>query len=272
METNMKQATFDKLRSIIYDESGITIGDNKMSLVCARINKRIRTLELQSYEEYLDYLISDDPEGEMIQLLDVISTNTTHFFREEAHFEFFGEQLRKWHHSGQKKFRVWCAASSSGEEPYTLAMTMQEVLGHDSQVDMKILATDISTKILTDARAGRYDEKKISGIPKSMVAKYFNKMNSPKGVVYEAAPNIKNMISFKRLNLSTPPFPMKGPLDFVFCRNVMIYFDKLVRSKLVGDVHRLLKSDGVFIIGHSESLSGVSSQFKIIQPAVYLKD
>lgn len=267
----MKRSTFNKLRDIVYKESGIALGENKMALVCSRINKRIRILGLGSYEDYLNYLLSEDPEGEIIQLLDVISTNTTQFFREAIHFEFFGEQLRKWHHSGQKRFRVWCAASSSGEEPYTLAMTMQEVLGHDPQVDMKILATDISTKILKIAMGGQYEAEKMKGVPKSLLTKYFSKVNVGGAVKYEASPIIRRMISFKRLNLSTPPFPMKGPLDFVFCRNVMIYFDKQVRSRLVEDIYRILRPNGYLIIGHSETLSGVSTSYKTIQPAVFLK-
>jgi len=267
----MKTATFNKLREIVYQESGITLGENKMALVCARINKRIRALSLSSYEDYLKYLLSEDPEGEIIQLLDVISTNTTHFFREAVHFEFFGEQLRQWHHAGQTKFRVWCAASSSGEEPYTLAMTMQEVLGHDSRVDMKILATDISTKILKMASAGVYDEEKVKGIPNSMLKKYFSAEKSEDEKIYRVKPIIRDMISFKRLNLSTPPFPMKGPLDFVFCRNVMIYFDSLVRSRLVGGARKILRPDGFLIIGHSESLNGISDGYKPVRPSIYLK-
>ena len=267
----MKTSTFNELRSIVYRESGITLGDNKMALVCARINKRIRALQLDGYEEYLAYLLSSDPEGEIIQLLDVISTNTTHFFREASHFEFFGEALRKWHHAGQKKFRVWCAASSSGEEPYTLAMTMQEVLGHDSQVDMKILATDISTKILRMAMNGQYEQGKVDGIPNSMLGKYFSKGADGGKTVYTAKPILKNMLSFKRLNLSTPPFPMKGPLDFVFCRNVMIYFDTKVRSNLVAGCHKMLRKDGYLLIGHSETLSGVSTDYKTVQPSVFIK-
>jgi len=268
----LKTKTFNKLREIIYEESGITLGENKMALACARVNKRVRALSLESYEDYLDYLLSNRSEGEMIQLLDVISTNTTHFFREAAHFEFFAETLKKWHNQGQKKFRVWCAASSSGEEPYTLAMTMQEVLGHDPQVDMKILATDISTKILKMAHVAKYDAGKVNGIPKSLLNKYFSKTKDGDVVTYQAVPLLRNMISYKRLNLSTPPFPMKGPMDFVFCRNVMIYFDNLVRTRLVADAHRLLKKDGHLIIGHSESLTGVSTSYKTVQPAVFLKN
>lgn len=268
----MKKATFDKIRTIVYNESGINLGENKMALVCARIMKRLRALGLDSYEDYLSYLESEDPEGEMIQLLDVISTNTTQFFREPLHFEFFAEQLRKWHHAGQKRFRIWCAASSSGEEPYTLAMTMQEVLGHDREIDMRILATDISTKILKEASAGQYAEKKMEGIPKSMLNKYFQKEGMGDNASYKAKPNIRDMITFRRLNLSTPPFPMKGPLDFIFCRNVMIYFDATTRSQLVNATLPIVRPDGYFIIGHSESLTGITSGYKTVQPAVYTKN
>jgi len=237
----MEQKIFDELRRIIYDESGITLGSHKMALVSARVNKRIRALSLSSPEEYFEYLLVHKDDGEMIQLLDVISTNTTHFFRESVHFDFFAEQLKNWYDQGQRKFRIWCAASSSGEEPYTLAMTMREVLGHDSSVDMKILATDISTKILRIASLGEYSADKFKDVSNDLRSKYFDKSKKGDTTNYTAKPVLKQMISFKRLNLSVPPFPMKGPIDFIFCRNVMIYFDREVRSRLVNDAHRFFE-------------------------------
>ncbi len=267
----MKTETFNQIRSIVYKESGISLGEHKLALVQARVNKRVMALKMGDPEEYLKYLTSEGGHTELVQLLDVISTNTTHFFRESIHFKFFINQLKEWHDQGQKKFRIWCAASSSGEEPYTLAMSMKEALGHDHQVDIKLLATDISTDILRKAKSGTYSEEKMIEVPKNLLIKYFLKIKKDGNVYYEASPALKNMISFKRLNLSTPPFPMKGPLDFIFCRNVMIYFDNIVRQNLIDDCYRLLKKNGYFIVGHSESLNAIRSSFKAIQPSVYLK-
>ncbi len=268
----MDKEVFDQFRAIVYSKSGISLNDSKSALVSSRINKRIRALGLGSSRDYLEYLISKDVEDEIGNFLDVISTNTTDFFREPAHFDFFVNAMGKWIEKKQRRFRIWCAASSSGEEPYTIAMTYLEHFGH-IDADFKILATDISIKVLNTAREGIYSEEKMKKVPKALLDKYFVFLpEKGKGRArYQAKKELRDLILFKWINLSDPPFPMKGPVDIVFCRNVMIYFDNVVREKLVSNIHKLLRNDGYLMVGHSESLACFNSEFDRVQPAIYLK-
>ncbi len=266
----MNKKVFDELRTIVYENSGISLSDRKITLVSARINKRLRHLQLASHEDYLNYIKTDKTGEELVRFLNVISTNTTHFFREPVHFEVLASLIKKWASQGQRRFKIWCAAASSGEEPYTLAMTVLENV-KGTNVDVKILATDISTEILAKAQAGVYQAETVNGIPKHLLSRYFTKIREGAGYYYQASDQLRGLITYRRLNLATPPFPMKGPFDVVFCRNVMIYFDNAVKKRLVDDIYRLLKPGGYLMIGHSESLTGLGTDFKSVQPAVYIK-
>jgi chemotaxis protein methyltransferase CheR len=261
--------TFEKFRDLVYAKSGISLGPQKAALVSARIGKRMRALGMDSYGVYLDFVSGDESGDELVQLLDAISTNVTSFFRESAHFDFLAEVLKKWRAEGQTRFRIWSAASSSGEEPYSLAMTMNEAL--DSRCDMKILATDISTKVLGLCQQGVYGADKVKTVPAQWRDRYFDRQGDRQAPQYVVRANLRKLVLFKRLNLSTPPFAMKGPLDVVFCRNVMIYFDNEVRSRLLQEIYRLLKPGGYLMVGHAESLTGMVSKFKTVQPSVYVK-
>jgi chemotaxis protein methyltransferase CheR len=266
----MEQRVFEKFKTLIYEKSGITLGPQKVALVSARVGKRMRTLGLAEHGDYLQRLYDDTTGTELVQLLDAISTNVTSFFRESAHFDFLGEALAQWRGQGQRRFRIWSAASSTGEEPYTIAMTALEAL-KEPAIDLKILATDISTRVLEVCRRGQYAHARVEPVPPALLHKYFQKQQNGHDPVYEVTEELKRLVKFGRLNLSTPPFPMTGPLDVVFCRNVMIYFDEAVRRRLVGEVERLLKPGGFFMIGHSESLTGLTNRFRIIKPSVYRK-
>lgn len=269
----MEKTVFDRLRTIVYENSGISLSDKKITLVSSRINKRLRLLNLPSYEDYLGFLKTDKTGEELVHFLDVISTNTTNFYREPVHFEILASLIEKCLNQGQKRFRIWCAAASSGEEPYTLAMTILESI-KGARVDSKILATDISTSVLAKAQAGVYEAEKLKNIPKRLLSRYFIKIKKKGGYHYLVGDKLRNLITYRRLNLSSPPFPMKGPFDVVFCRNVMIYFDNAVRKRLVDDIYRLLKPGGYLMIGHSESLkslTGIVPNFKSVQAAVYIK-
>lgn len=266
----MDKKTFDAFRAFIYQASGISLGANKEALVCARVSKRMRACGIDDYAGYLDYVMADNSGGEMVQLLDVISTNVTSFFREPEHYDFVQEVMRKWLDGGQRRFRFWSAASSTGEEPYSLAMTLLETAAGQA-VDMKILATDISTRVLEAASAGLYAKEKLKTAPPALRARYFEPRATPEGQMFAVKRQLRDMIVFKRLNLSTPPFPMKGPLDLVFCCNVMIYFDNTVRRKLLDEIYRLLKPGGFLIVGHAESLTGMVSRFQMHRPSIYVK-
>ena len=269
-EIAVEQRTFEKFRTLIYEKCGITLGDQKVALVSARIAKRMRALDIETPELYYDAVMHDKSGSELVQLIDAISTNFTSFFREPAHFEMLSSLLKTWSGKGQRRFRIWCAAASTGEEPYTLAMTTREAIGNLG-VDARILATDISTRVLQKCRDGVYDAQRISTMSVELRKKYFDEVRDNGEMKYEAKDTLRALLVFRRLNLSIPPFPMQGPLDVVFCRNVMIYFDNHVRSRLVQEIYRLLKPGGYLMIGHAESLTGLDSQFKTVRPSVYVK-
>jgi chemotaxis protein methyltransferase CheR len=261
---------FDEFRSLVYAKSGITLGKGKEALVSARIGKRMRNLGMSDFHAYLDWVKGRGGEDEMVQMLDAISTNVTSFFREPAHFEFVRALMGKWLGQGQTRFRFWSAASSSGEEPYTLAMVLKEC-GLPPACDLRILATDISTRVLQAAAQGRYGASKAQSIPPDLLSRYFRSVPGEDGPEYAVRDELKSMITFTRLNLAFPPFPMRGPMDVIFCRNVMIYFDNAVRERLIAEFHRLLKPGGYLLVGHAESLTGLANGFRSVRPSIYAK-
>jgi chemotaxis protein methyltransferase CheR len=267
---SMNRETFKKFVTLIYEKSGITLNENKEALVSSRIAKRMRKLGIPNHLDYLRYILDDTSGEEIVNMLDVISTNVTHFFRESQHFDFMQEKMDQWLCNGDRRFTIWSAGCSSGEEPYTMAMVLREVT-KGSSVNLRILATDISTRILARSKEGVYDAKKAESIPRSLRDRYFDREGSGETAVYSAKETLRSLITFKRLNLSIVPFPMKGPMDFIFCRNVMIYFDNRVRVQLLGEFHRLLKPGGYLCVGHAESLTGMLGGFKAIKPSVYVK-
>jgi chemotaxis protein methyltransferase CheR len=268
--STMDTATFDSLRTLIYDKAGIKLSDNKSALVAARVGKRMRELGIEDHHEYLDYLLKDENSGELVSFLDVISTNVTSFFRESAHFDILAGLIDEWIANGANRLRFWSAASSTGEEPYTMAMVILERLQRRN-VDVKILATDLSTRVLEKCAEGIYPAEKTAPIPPAMLHTYFEERKGVRESEFAAKQELKNLINFSRINLSKTPFPMTGPFDAVFCRNVMIYFDNTVRKNLLTEIYRLLKHGGYLFVGHAESLTGILSGFKAVRPSVYIK-
>lgn len=268
---NMDRRIFDRLRSIIYEKSGIALHDGKEALVSARIRKRMRVLGIQDYREYLRR-VSDDEDGtETVGLIDAISTNVTSFFREPAHFEFLGRKMTDWLDAGQTRFRFWSAACSSGEEPYSIAMTLLEAV-NGRGVDLRILATDISTQALAKCTRGMYDDQRMMPVPALWRNKYFDRLKDDDGVSYVVNGTLATPILFRWFNLTAVPYPMSGPMDAIFCRNVLIYFDQATRKRLLDEMYRLLKKGGYLMVGHAESLTGMISAFKPLRPSVYLKE
>ncbi len=267
----MKEATFQAIREFVYERSGITLGENKQALVRARIAKRMRRLNIPTYEEYMELVRSDSSGVEIEQMLDAISTNTTHFYREAAHFDLIHQILRGWISRKMRKLRIWSAACSTGEEPYTLAMELLEGIGN-YPLDIKILATDLAPSVLKIAMKGEYTEEKIDPVPKLIKNKYFIKTDTRDGLIYTVRPEVKDLIVFRQFNLSVIPYPLKNPLDIIVCRNVMIYFDRNIRARLVNEFHRLLKPGGYLFVGHAESITGLSRGFKCLKPSVYLRE
>jgi chemotaxis protein methyltransferase CheR len=265
----MNPQTFNRFRDIVYDRAGIHLNQNKVALVSSRIGKRMRELGCAKPEDYLKVLSHDAEGEEMVLFLDSITTNLTRFFREEKHFVFLERVVSDWLKAGQKKFRLWSAACSTGEEPYSMGISVCSLLSTDN-IDLRILATDLSTDVLRKAQSGVYESSKLAEIPDRTRKRFFRPCpHDPDR--FEVRDNLKQIISFRRLNLSLPPFPMQGPMDVIFCRNVMIYFDDEVRAKLVLEAHRLLRNGGYLLVGHSESLTGLKHPFAPVGPAIYQK-
>ena len=265
----MDKKTFEKVCRLIYDKSGINLTEKKEALVRARLAKRVRALGLADEIEYLEYLTNDKSGTELVELLDVISTNVTHFFREDTHFEVLGKVLKEIESRGQKRVRIWCAAASSGEEPYSIAITVLEAMRNHS--DTRILATDISTRVLKKCVEGVYNEDSVSKMPDLYLKRYFDRLKQGEKFEYRIRQAPRDKVKFGRLNLVEIPYPLSGPLDIVFIRNVMIYFDNNVRRKVLAEIYRLMRPGGFLMVGHSESLTGQVSEFKSVMPAVYIK-
>ncbi len=265
----MNPQMFRQFAEIAYARAGIRLGEGKESLVSARIAKRIRALGLAGEREYLACLQADESGEELVQFLDVISTNFTSFLREPDHFELLADHLRARAETGRREVSIWSAASSTGEEPYSIAITALDALAGTSAT-VRILATDISTRVLEAAARGVYDAARLEKLSRAQRAKYFERVSAPAGgESYVVRPEVRRLVLFRRLNLAHPPFPMKGPLDAVFCRNVMIYFDAPVRQGLVREIERLLGPGCPLLIGHAETLTGLRTGLLTVQPSVY---
>ncbi len=262
----MEPETFQAFQHIAYQKAGIFLRPGKAALVQARLARRLRELGLTSEREYLEHLRVEGEE-ELVLFLDAISTNFTKFFREPDHFETLARDVQAALSAGQTRFRFWCAGCSSGEEPYTAAMVLEPLL---RTRDWKVLATDISTRVLTRAARGTYTEEEIEPVPEPLRGKYLERVTGVDGAGrFAVSPRLREHIVFHRLNLAERPYPMKGPLDAVFCRNVMIYFDRTMRAGLVGEIERVLRPGAHLFIGHSETLNGIASLLRSERPSVY---
>jgi chemotaxis protein methyltransferase CheR len=236
-------------------------------LVRARLLKRLRILSIESFQGYLDYVESDKTGEEVVALIDALTTNKTDFFREPLHFDFLRDRVLPEIAESDRSFRIWSAGCSSGEEPYTMAMLLRESIPNIDRRDVKILATDISTRVLKIAREGIYTADKLQGLPEDIIRKGFSTVPGAETKTYRVKEEMRRLVTFARLNLMER-WPMKGPFDVIFCRNVMIYFDKTVQSELVQRYSQMLRPGGYLFVGHSESLSW-SRDVKYVQPAVY---
>ena len=272
----LRDAEFRDISRLVFERAGICLGDHKKDLVRTRLQKRLRALSMGSYGDYYRYVTSE-PDGaeELIHLLDAISTNKTDFFRENQHFEFLqAEALPKLlltREKEQRRLRFWSAGCSSGEEPYTLAMVLSKAIPNLRAWDLRILATDISTRALQRATEGRYNADQIAGVPAMMRSEFLTSIGAGPDKTYLIKPELKDFIAFRRLNLMDDQFPFQGRFDVIFCRNVMIYFDKPTQERLVNKFHHYLAPGGYLFIGHSESLAGIQTPFRYLRPTIYRK-
>jgi chemotaxis protein methyltransferase CheR len=267
----ISDSDFRKVAELVKSLAGINLTEGKQELVSARLAKRLRALGLNSVGEYLIFVREQKTQDELVTMLDAISTNLTSFWRESDHFDYVTDKLLpRIVQKNQTTIRAWSAGCSTGEEPYGLAMLIHGSLPNPARYDFKILATDLSTKVLDTAKRGRYGEDRVKSIPPEPFKKYMTREKHDGANIYTIEPVIRNLISFSRLNLMES-WPMKGPFDMIFCRNVMIYFDKPTQSKLIHRFFDLLRSGGTLFVGHSESLAGIQNPFKYIRPTIYEK-
>ncbi len=271
VEYSITPVEYKQLCSLIYDESGIALGDNKQSLVLSRLTKRLRDLHVTTFGAYLELVTADPTKEEFTRLLDLISTNKTDFFREPKHFDFLRERILPTLER-EKRVRVWSSACSTGEEPYTIGITLLESVADPARWDFRILASDLSTRVLAKAAAGTYEEDRIQDVPSDVVKRHFLRGKGEHAGLVRVKPHLSDLIRFRRLNLMSDRFPITSPLDVVFCRNVMIYFDRPTQERLVNKFYQHLKPGGYLFIGHSESLQWVSHPFKLIAPTIYRKE
>lgn len=264
---------FERIRGMIYDLCRINLGLGKKELVQARLSKRLRRLGIDSFGEYLKFVEDDQSGAELSAMVDVLTTNLTYFFREPDHFVFLKDEiLSKIVWSKEKRFRMWSAGCSSGEEAYSLAIVLLEALNGIRHGDAIILASDISSKVLNTAREGLFSAQRLKDTPDHVKQRHFQKVHTGAGdTMYLASPELKKHIFFRRMNLADN-WPMKGPFDVILCRNVMIYFDRKTQEELVSRFYRILNPGGYFFVGHSESLTSIKHRFSFVRPSIYRKE
>ncbi len=261
---------FRVISGILHQRCGIKLTEGKEGLVKARLSKRLRHLGLGGFDQYLDYLNSDAGSGELYTMIDSLTTNKTSFFREDAHFHFLRDHILPAVRQQGGRLRIWSAACSSGEEPYSIALLLKNVWPDIQKCDVKILATDISARVLDQAKSGIYSGEAVADVPRPMLERYFTACGSAANREFKINDEVRSLIRFARLNLMEE-WPMTGPFNLIFCRNVMIYFDKETQKKLVRRFWELLETDGYLFVGHSESLTATSKDYRYIQPATYRK-
>ena len=265
-QMHLSDQEFHQFRTMIYDVAGISMAPAKKPLVSGRLAKRVLHHGLTSYGDYFRILMRKDKRDELQVAIDLLTTNETYFFREPKHFDFLRQQIPALQRPG-RPIRIWSAASSSGEEPYTIAMVLADVMGEGG---WEVIGSDISTRVLEKARSGHYPMKRIEGIPRPYLARFCLKGVGQQDGTFLIDRNLRNRVSFMQVNLNEA-LPKLGEFDVIFLRNVMIYFDMETKRQVVERILPLLRPGGFFVISHSESLNGVTDKFKMVAPSVYRK-
>ena len=265
---------FNEVRALIRKYTGIAMNDTKRQLVCRRLNSRLMSLGMSDYKDYIDLLKSGDP-TEVEVFSNAVTTNLTAFFREKHHFDFLKAQILPEIEAAKggtavRRLRIWSAGCSTGEEPYSIAITLRDSMSRLVDWDAKILATDIDSNVLATGKTGVYSKKVLDRIPENFRKRAFKNTLDEKVSSVEISDELRRLITFNRLNLMQP-WPMRGPFDVIFCRNVIIYFDKPTQRTLINRYAELLAEGGYLILGHSENLFNVSDRFLLIGKTIYRK-
>ena len=267
-EFALGEREFERIRARLYDVAGISLSDAKRTLVIARLSKIVRTMRLASFAEYLDFLETKGTGADAQDFVNALTTNLTRFWREEHHFAHLithvGDLMKTRTSVSSKRLRIWSAGCSTGQEPYTIALSLLAALPDLRRWDFKILATDIDTSVIAKAATGIYPEGELNGLTPDR-ARLFERLGDGRIRVPQAA---SQLVSFKPLNLMAP-WPMKGPFDAIFCRNVAIYFDKPTQGEVFGRLGRILSPGGYLYIGHSENVGTAGAAFRLVGKTIY---
>lgn len=258
---------FDQFQSLLYRVAGINLTSSKKALVCSRLGRRLKQFGLDNYGAYYKLLESGNEPGELQTAVDLLTTNETFFFREKKHFDFLAEHILPSVNPYQRPFRVWSAASSTGEEAYTAAMILADSLGDKP---WEIVASDINTKVLDKARRGQYQIERADKIPREYLARFCLKGIGRQEGTFIVKPQLRGRVSFRQINLNDT-LPELGEFDVIFLRNVMIYFEAATKRQVIRRILSRLRSGGYLMIGHSESLNGINDTLRSVMPSLYRK-
>jgi len=272
-EFHFTDRDFEAVRTALYEHAGISLNDGKRDLVYGRLSRRLRALRFTEFAAYLDFLASPAGESEMVHFINALTTNLTAFFREPHHFDYLAtnvlpEAMRR--HAGDRRIRFWSAGCSTGEEPYSIAMVVREAMPNSQNWDLKILATDLDSNVVATAKHGQYAAQRIAGLSKSRASKWFHRAGTQSSDTVQVNGSLQELITFKQLNLMSE-WPMRGPFDVIFCRNVVIYFDKPTQKKLFARYADMLVDGGCLFLGHSETMHTLSDRFELIGQTMYRK-
>jgi chemotaxis protein methyltransferase CheR len=258
---------FERVRSLIYQSAGIALSDSKQEMVYSRLARRLRATGIRTFQQYLDELEGRQGHPEWEAFTNSLTTNLTYFFREEHHFPILAEHARR----VGTPFSVWCAASSTGEEPYSIAMALCEAF-NSLTPKVQVIATDIDTNVLTTASNGVYPMERVSKVSPQRIKRFFLRGKGSQEGLVRVRSEVRQLVSFQQLNLLAAKWPMAGSFDAIFCRNVMIYFDKPSQAKVLDRFVPLMKPNGLLFAGHSENFLYVSDAFRLRGETVYELD
>lgn len=274
---SVSPALFQKFQKLIYSETGIWLGSSKTALLCGRLFRRLRTLEITSLQNYYELVSQPEQHQERARMIDAITTNETRFFREPRQFEFLVQKVfPRWHADAErglrpKRVNIWSAGCSSGEEPYTVAMLLAKHLPAEQGWDARILATDISNRVLEKARKGIYPITRATELPKDLLHRFMLRGIAERQGEMKVKVEIQQMVEVRRLNLDQESDRVEGPFDAIFCRNVLIYFDAASKQRVVTSLVGHLVANGILFVGHAENLNAVSPELRSLEPTIYTR-
>jgi chemotaxis protein methyltransferase CheR len=274
---SVSPALFEKFQKLIYSETGIWLGSSKTALLCGRLFRRLRTLEITSLKNYYEFVSQPEQHEERARMIDAITTNETRFFREPRQFEFLVQKVfPRWQADAErglrpKRVNIWSAGCSSGEEPYTVAMLLAKHLPAEQGWDARILATDISNRVLEKARKGIYSIARSTELPKDLLHAFMLRGIAERQGGMKVKVETQQMVEFRRLNLDQESDRVEGPFDAIFCRNVLIYFDAASKQRVVTSLVGHLVANGILFVGHAENLNAVSPELRSLEPTIYTR-